>query len=279
MRTSTPSSTAQNVALARSHLTWLGVLADPVAESMLRPRWAAVGKALRRRAFARWGRSSAITYVAVRTCFYDDAVTRAIDDGIRQVVVIAAGYDSRAWRLARPGVRFFEVDHPATQADKRRRAPAGGPCYVPVEFGVDALEPALRTAGFTTGTAAIFVVEGVTMYLTEHQVRELLHTLRDLSGPGSRLAVNFGLGTLAANASGNRPGLMSRIAFALQGERITLQPPPPEDAPDFLAATGWTTRRLHTVPDLVRHYLPGTDLPTAKINPAAYAVEASVDGR
>lgn len=54
--------------------------------------------------------------LATRTLAIDRELERALDDGIAQVVIIGAGYDSRAWRLARDGVRFIEVDHPATQA-------------------------------------------------------------------------------------------------------------------------------------------------------------------
>lgn len=276
MRNSKPSSTAQNIALARSHLTWLGILDDPWAEGMLRPWWATMGKALRRRAFAGLARNSTFTYVAARTRFYDDAVTRAIDEGVRQVVVIAAGYDSRAWRLARPGVRFFEVDHPATQADKRRRAPGGGPVYVPVDVAVDSLAECLTSAGFATGTATLFTLEGLTVYLTEQQVRDLLRVLRDLNAPGSRLAVNFGLGTERPHSRGDeKTTVLRQITHALQGEPIIFRLPE-VDAPDFLADTGWLIKRLTTAPDLVEHYLPGTDLPAGNVSPTAYAVEAAV---
>jgi methyltransferase (TIGR00027 family) len=278
VRKSKPSSTAQNIALARAHLTWQGILDDPWAETMLRPWWATMGKALRHRMFAGWGRNSAFTYVAARTRFYDDAVTRAIDDGITQVVVIAAGYDSRAWRLARPGVTFFEVDHPATQTDKRDRAPEGGPTFVPVDFAVDSLRDCLTTAGFEPHAATIFTLEGLTVYLTEQQVRELLRSLRALSGPGSRLAVNFGLGTEPPSAHRNgRTAPFRRAALALQGEPIVFRLPLP-DAPDFVAGTGWAVDRLITTPDLIKHYLPGMDLPARNINPTAYAVEAALAG-
>ncbi len=60
-------------------------------------------------------------YLAARTAFFDRAVTGAIDRGVRQIVTGAAGYDGRALRYAKPGVRWFEVDHPATQRDKLRR--------------------------------------------------------------------------------------------------------------------------------------------------------------
>src|SRR5260370_26697945 len=60
-------------------------------------------------------------YLEARTRFFDRVVIGAIDRGVRQIVVGAAGYDGRALRYARSGVRWFEVDHPATQRDKRDR--------------------------------------------------------------------------------------------------------------------------------------------------------------
>src|SRR6266567_2928546 len=60
-------------------------------------------------------------YLAARTSFFDRTVVGAIDRGVQQVVVGAAGYDGRAFRYAKPGVRWFEVDHPATQRDKLER--------------------------------------------------------------------------------------------------------------------------------------------------------------
>ena len=60
-------------------------------------------------------------YLAARTAFFDRTVVGALHQGVRQVVVGGAGYDGRALRYAKPGVRWFEVDHPATQADKRER--------------------------------------------------------------------------------------------------------------------------------------------------------------
>jgi methyltransferase (TIGR00027 family) len=276
MRRSTPSSTAQNVALVRSHLTWLGILDDRWAEAMLRPRWALLGRSLRWRMMARLGRNRTFAWLAARTRFFDDAVTDALDAGIAQVVVVAAGYDSRAWRLARDGVRFFEVDHPATQTDKRRRAPQGGPCYVPVEFGVDSLRDALLAAGYRIDEPSVFIVEGVTMYLTEPQVRDLLDTLKSLAAAGSRLAVNFGLGVeAAAAASASRAGAaLARLHFTLSGERITFRPTV-QHAADVVAGTGWAPQETLTAPELVHRYVTGSALPTSDIKPTAFALTAT----
>ena len=171
-----PSASAQHVALARAHLTWMGILDDPWAESMLRPRWARVARSLRRPPLTRIGRNPSFAYLAARTRFFDDAVVDALDAGIRQVVVLGAGYDSRAWRLARPRVQFFEIDRPATQRDKRARAPGPGPRYVEAALGIDALDQVLPAAGFAAGQLAVFTVEGLTMYLPERDAKELLTT-------------------------------------------------------------------------------------------------------
>jgi hypothetical protein len=59
--------------------------------------------------------------IIARTRFFDGRVLAAISAGTGQVVILGAGYDDRALRFRSPGVRFFELDHPATQADKARR--------------------------------------------------------------------------------------------------------------------------------------------------------------
>ena len=70
--------------------------------------------------------------IALRTATIDGAVRDAIAAGARQLVILGAGYDGRAWRLADlAGVKVFEVDHPATQADKRARATMDAPGACP----------------------------------------------------------------------------------------------------------------------------------------------------
>jgi O-methyltransferase involved in polyketide biosynthesis len=115
------------------------------------------------------------------------------------------------------------------------------------------------------------------MYLTESQVRDLLHTLHHLGAPGSELAVNFGLGTEAARAPGSRAGaaaVFHRVALALGGEHITYRPSP-EQATGILTATGWRPGRTHTAPELVQRYAAGTVLPSTGIRPTAFAMTAT----
>ncbi|KIY91347.1 hypothetical protein MNEG_16617, partial [Monoraphidium neglectum] len=60
-----------------------------------------------------------VNFIDARTQWIDDGMKKALDDGIKQVVIIAAGYDTRAYRLARPGVKFYEIDLPHASQKKR----------------------------------------------------------------------------------------------------------------------------------------------------------------
>jgi len=119
-------------------------------------------------------------YTAVRTGFIDEEVARALDRGVAQVVLLGAGLDTRAARLARPGVRFFEVDRAESQADKlaRLRALAAYPIdaavYVACELGRDDFIDRLSASGFRADAPSFFIWEGVTFYLDESAVRATL---------------------------------------------------------------------------------------------------------
>lgn len=134
-----------------------------------------------------------------RTKFFDAALLDALHQGIRQVVVLGAGFDSRGYRFASRlnGVRFIEVDEPATQAYKKRRVieilgrlPAHV-SYVPMDFTKDRLLNQLATAGYSEREKAFVLWEGVTVYLPEPAVLDTLHFVRDHAAPGSLLAFDY----------------------------------------------------------------------------------------
>jgi methyltransferase (TIGR00027 family) len=135
-----------------------------------------------------------IDAVLLRVAFIDSVIAQARP---RQVVIVGAGLDTRAWRLeALRGARLFEVDHPATQAYKRERAPLLGPAlvemhYVPVDFTVDDLSRALREAGHDASVPTVWIWEGVIMYLDDAALRGTLAALRSSSAPGSTLIAHY----------------------------------------------------------------------------------------
>jgi methyltransferase (TIGR00027 family) len=128
--------------------------------------------------------------------------TIAIDDAVRQhshaqVVILGAGLDGRAWRMSElTHAIVFEVDHPASQDDKRQRAAALTPMtedlrFVPVDFARDALDAALAEAGHDPAVPTTWIWEGVVSYLDRADVLATMDVVRRLSAPGSRLVINY----------------------------------------------------------------------------------------
>jgi methyltransferase (TIGR00027 family) len=148
--------------------------------------------------------SAGTTYAAyfminARTHWIDAALRRALADGATQVVVMGAGYDSRAYRFreAFPQVRFFEVDLPATSEVKRARlAEVFGTVpdyvrYAPIDFDTQKLEDVLPPLGYDPKLKTFFILEGVTMYVVEPGVGATLDFVRRNSAPGSRLVYDY----------------------------------------------------------------------------------------
>lgn len=131
-----------------------------------------------------------------RTQFIDGEVADAIGRGVDQVVILGAGYDGRALRFGGAPTRWFEVDHPSTQADKRRRLAAlgvspVGVTYVPIDLMRGDLETALENAGHDATTPTLFLAEGLVPYLTLEATATMLQAVRARAAPGSVLVVTF----------------------------------------------------------------------------------------
>jgi len=132
--------------------------------------------------------------VLIRTRYYDDYLQSAVADGCRQVVLLAAGLDTRAFRLPWPdGTTLFEADLPDLLAVKERvLADAGAqPQCERVVVAVDLREdwlPALSSAGFDASRPTAWLVEGLLVYLETPDALALLQTVTAASSSGSRLA-------------------------------------------------------------------------------------------
>jgi methyltransferase (TIGR00027 family) len=230
-----PSSTAEDVATVRALLTHWGLLDDPYALRFLRPARRLVYNTLSHAKPTSLGRR-AYANILARTRIYDDFVRRAMDDGLRQIVIVGAGYDSRAWRLARKGVHFIEVDHPATQSRKCALAPTGGPDFVAADLGVEEIDEVLGRGEYDASRAAAFVCEGLVFYLDESRARSLVGGLAHAASGGSRIALDL--------VGASRP--RSLIERAITAVKLGLMSEPirfrlgPRDAPEeFLASLGW----------------------------------------
>lgn len=136
-------------------------------------------------------------YMPLRVMAIDDELERSVRAGARQLVILGAGLDTRAHRLALlRDVSVFEVDHPATQRYKRPRASKLPRCaeslaYVPVDFERDELSPRLAAAGYDARRPTVWIWEGVVMYLSDAALRSTLRSIRQESAPGSTLLVHY----------------------------------------------------------------------------------------
>ena len=153
--------------------------------------------------------------IALRTTAIDNAVHDAITLGATQLVILGAGYDGRAWRMPElKGVKVFEVDHPATQNEKRARvkqlpAPTGTVNFVSIDFERESLDTVLARAGHNASAPTCWIWEGVVMYLTRDAMHDTLANVEDRSAPGSTLIVNY-------HTAHRR--FIARIIFRLIGE-------------------------------------------------------------
>jgi methyltransferase (TIGR00027 family) len=135
--------------------------------------------------------------IPLRVRAIDVEVRRAVELGCRQVVILGAGLDTRAFRMeALAPTHVFEVDHPATQAFKRRMAESLSPMaeqlhYVPVDFERDSLSSRLQEAGHRREVPTAWIWEGVVMYLSDEALRTTLRAVAAASALGSTLVLNY----------------------------------------------------------------------------------------
>ena len=161
------------------------VFADPLALRILGPDADAAIALARERPERRPLR----LFIAMRSCFAEDSARRAIENGVRQILVLGAGLDTFAYRLEPThGLRVFELDHPATQAEKRRRlaeaqiAEPAHVSYVAHDFDRGSMKAALKAAGLDPDRGAFVLWLGVTPYLTGEKVFATLGELASLPG-------------------------------------------------------------------------------------------------
>ncbi len=133
-------------------------------------------------------------YVAVRSRFFDDFFAAAAGAGLRQAVLVAAGLDTRAFRLDwMPGATVYEIDAPMVLAFKDSVLAGQGAAAscdrrtVAADLRAD-WPTALRKAGFDPTLPTAWLAEGLLPYLPDEAIDHLLRHVHDLSAPGSRIA-------------------------------------------------------------------------------------------
>lgn len=257
MKENVPSRTASWVATCRS----LGALLPRDAQIAADPYGAAFAGAATARAIRALARVPALArplliaarpllwsavYMQVRTRLLDDCLRAFARAGGRQVVLLGAGYDCRALRLATelPGVTFFEVDHPSTQGHKRAvlarlGATGAAVAYLPWDFekeSLAALPDALGgRAHHARAERTLTIWEGVTMYLSAAAVEAAVAAVRGYSAPGSALAFTYF--TLEHLAQPSRRAWFAGRMAARAGEPFRFGWSP-DELPGWLSARG-----------------------------------------
>lgn len=212
-------------------------------------------------------------YQAVRTRFFDDYFAAA---GLRQVVILASGLDSRAFRLTWPAdTTVFEIDQPKVLEYKRQVLAEHGvqPTATRVEVAIDLRQDwptALRGAGFDDSVPTAWLAEGLLMYLPGDAQDRLFEQITELSAPGSRIAAE----TAPMQAEERRAQMKERfdrikekfgLADSVDVGELMYNDPDRADLAPWLAGHGWDSAAVKAADEmrrLDRWALPeGPDIP------------------
>jgi methyltransferase (TIGR00027 family) len=233
---------------------------DPTAHLFLNAKWTrrlrkieAQVRAKRETIGLAFSRTAA-DMMALRTKVIDNAVCDAVAGGTRQLVILGAGLDGRAWRMRElSGVRVFEVDHPGTQGFKRahlKRLPRsiGDVVFVAVDFEHDSLDAVLSKAGHDPRQPTCWIWEGVVMYLNR---TAMLATLADIASRSARRS------TLIVNYHTSRRRGVVGLVLRLMNEPVRSATTPAEIATD-LGSVGLTVKQDTGAADWAAKYAKGS---------------------
>ena len=282
------SRTAEAVALARALHQIVPasqrILDDPYAAAFLQHPYLKLAAASR---IGSWITSRALDFwaiggqefIAIRARFADDLAKKMALDGLTQLVLLGAGFDSMALRIkgSLSGVTVFEVDHPSTQAVKRRvMAKLGAPTnvhFVAVDFEKDDFAERLKQLGFASRSPdssqlaenttsqpgpiarSLVIWMGVSYYLTQQAMARALAQIAALGGAGLVLTFDYFLQDLIDGTTRNRDALAAARRVAQIGEPW-ISGFKPEELPDYLAEFGFTLVNDFGADELRRAYCP-----------------------
>ncbi len=274
MRKGKPSATAEANAAFRA-AEWLRpkderVCHDQYAIDFIGLKFGIIARSRFLTRIARWYADriipGAANSVVARTRYIDDYLKACIADGIEQLVMLGAGYDSRAYRFdeLKTRVKVFEVDHPDTQRAKIQKVKkifGSLPTHV-VFVGLDLdekkLGEGLLESGYNKGKKTLFIWEGVTVYLTTEAVDETLAFVARNSGKGSSIIFDYAFQSSMDAASENGDAKKWREAYERRGE------PPKfavkEDAiGEFLAQRGFYRVESVSMESVKKAYFKGVN--------------------
>jgi methyltransferase (TIGR00027 family) len=138
-------------------------------------------------------------YIIARTKYFDAIFMEALKLGFDQIVIFGAGFDSRALRFNKlnKGTRIFELDAPITQQEKlkayksKKFITTENLVFVPIDFNKENVVEKIAQAGFMAGRKSLFLLEGVTMYLSQDAIENTFRFVSDVSGVGSLIVFDY----------------------------------------------------------------------------------------
>jgi methyltransferase (TIGR00027 family) len=205
-----------------------------------------------------------IDYQAVRTHFFDEYFGDAVSAGIRQVVILAAGLDSRAYRLNwPPGTAVYEIDQPKVLEyktailEQHGAVPAASRRPVAVDLRDD-WPAALTAAGFDRTQPTAWLAEGLLPYLPSDAQDRLFEMFTALSAPGSRVAIEaFGLNSRSNSQRWLR--MRERLGLDVNVQALTYHEPDRTDAIAWLTDHGWRVDAVNNRDEMARLGRPVPD--------------------
>ena len=211
-------------------------------------------------------------YQAVRTHYFDHYFASAVRTGIRQVVILAAGLDSRAYRIEWPaGTTVFEIDQPkvieykTSTLDAHRAVPKAHRVTVPVDLREN-WPAALIDAGFEPAQPTAWLAEGLLPYLPGPAQDRLFEMITALSAPGSQVAVEaFNLDPAQYSAEKRAARrertahLRERLGLDLDVDTLIYSDDPRADAGEWLAGHGWHVDAVPSNVEMARLGRPVTE--------------------
>lgn len=138
-------------------------------------------------------------YVIARTKFIDDVFRNSMTNGIEQILIFGAGFDSRGIRFKDLNIKtkIFELDAPVTQEAKINQLKKRGVkinsniIYVPINFNRESIEERLLESGFDTNKKTLFILEGLTMYLNPDTIDNTFKVINRIAGKNSEIIFDY----------------------------------------------------------------------------------------
>lgn len=215
--------------------------------------------------------------IKARVRYFDDFVKASIDEGLEQLIILGAGYDTRAYRIEGLNkIKVFEVDHPVTQdikIDKIKKIFGSLPehvVYVPVDFESENLDQKLLEKGYDKSRRTLFVMEGLVMYVPPEAVDETLSFIMNNSARGSEVLFDYFLQSVVDETCELETEKNMRDFAAQQGEPFQFGIKEGE-VETFLAERGFSKVRNVTSEDYKKAYFHGINESRAVCNLMAFA--------